>query len=42
MGPDGLATVVHPRQVWSPLDGAYVRHCPTYAIRVRPAHRPAS
>jgi hypothetical protein len=29
--------VVHsPVQTWSPIDGAYVLNCPTYAISVRP------
>ena len=27
-------------QVWSPADGAFVRACPTRAIRVSPQHRP--
>ncbi len=28
-------------QEWSPVDGAFIRHCPTYAITARPA-RPAA
>jgi NTE family protein len=32
---DGRAEVVAPLQVWSPLDGDYVRNCPTYAISAR-------
>ncbi|HTS87922.1 MAG TPA: patatin-like phospholipase family protein [Gemmatimonadales bacterium] len=38
----GLARVRQPVQSWSPLDGAYVRNCPTYAISARlavPARR---
>jgi NTE family protein len=32
----GKAEVVTPVQSWSPIDGAYVLNCPTYAISVRP------
>ena len=32
----GKAEVVTPVQTWSPIDGAYVLNCPTYAISVRP------
>ncbi len=32
----GIATVNHPEQTWSPVDGGFVRHCPTYAIKARP------
>jgi NTE family protein len=35
MAEDGRADVTDPIQIWSPLDGAYVRDCPTYAISVR-------
>lgn len=35
MDADGRATVLEPRQSWSPLDGVYVRNCPTYAISAR-------
>jgi NTE family protein len=38
----GRAKVRQPIQSWSPLDGAYVRNCPTYAISARlavPARR---
>lgn len=35
MDPDGRAKVLEPRQRWSPLDGVYVRNCPTYAISAR-------
>lgn len=35
MDEDGRARVRHPIQSWSPLDGAYVRNCPTYAISAR-------
>jgi NTE family protein len=31
----GKAEVRTPVQSWSPIDGAYVRHCPTYAISAR-------
>ncbi len=31
----GRAAVRQPIQSWSPLDGAYVRNCPTYAISAR-------
>jgi NTE family protein len=44
-GPQGLfvldserkAIVTQPDQEWSPMDGGYIRHCPTYAIIARPA-----
>jgi ferredoxin len=32
---DGKSEVIEPLQWWSPLDGAYVRDCPTWAISVR-------
>ncbi len=32
---DGRARVRQPIQSWSPLDGGYVRNCPTYAISAR-------
>lgn len=32
----GKAEVIAPRQAWSPLDGIYVRNCPTAAISARP------
>lgn len=32
----GKAEVLSPIQTWSPIDGAYVLNCPTYAISVRP------
>lgn len=32
----GKAEVMTPIQTWSPIDGAYVLNCPTYAISVRP------
>jgi NTE family protein len=35
MDEDGRAVVLEPRQSWSPLDGVYVRNCPTYAISAR-------
>jgi len=31
------AVVTQPEQIWSPMDGGYIRHCPTYAIIARPA-----
>ncbi len=37
----GRAVVREPLQSWSPLDGAYVRHCPTYAISARLAPPPS-
>jgi len=45
-GPQGMfvldaerkAVVTQPDQEWSPMDGGYIRHCPTYAIIARPAH----
>jgi NTE family protein len=33
----GKAVVTTPDQVWSPTDGGFIRHCPTYAITARPA-----
>ena len=35
MAEDGRAEVIAPVQIYSPLDGAYVRDCPTYSIIVR-------
>ena len=43
-GPPGLfvldndrkAVVTEPEQEWSPAGGAFIRHCPTYAISARP------
>ncbi len=35
MDEGGRATVRQPIQSWSPLDGAYVRNCPSYAISAR-------
>jgi NTE family protein len=32
----GKAEVMTPIQTWSPIEGAYVLNCPTYAISVRP------
>jgi NTE family protein len=32
----GKAEVLTPIQTWSPIDGAYVLNCPTYAISVSP------
>ncbi len=39
MGPTGKAEVIAPRQTWSPVDGAYVLHCPTDAITAKPLER---
>jgi len=33
------AVVTEPEQEWSPLDGGFIRHCPTYAIIARPAEQ---
>ena len=33
----GKAVVTRPDQEWSPSDGGFIRHCPTYAITARPA-----
>jgi hypothetical protein len=32
----GKAEVTRPDQVWSPIDGDFIRRCPTYAITARP------
>ncbi|HXH63413.1 MAG TPA: patatin-like phospholipase family protein [Gemmatimonadales bacterium] len=34
---EGKAVVTRPDQEWSPADGGFIRHCPTYAISARPA-----
>jgi len=34
---EGKAVVTQPEQEWPPLGGAFIRHCPTYAISARPA-----
>ena len=36
---DRKAVVTQPDQEWSPMDGGYIRHCPTYAIIARPAQQ---
>jgi len=36
----GKAVVTRPDQEWSPIDGEFIRHCPTYAISARPAATP--
>ncbi len=36
----GKAVVTRPDQEWSPIDGEFIRHCPTFAISARPT--PAS
>jgi NTE family protein len=38
----GKAVVTAPEQVWDPVDGAFIRHCPTYAITARPEERRSS
>jgi NTE family protein len=35
LDPGGKAKVIQAVQSWSPIDGAYVRNCPTYAISAR-------
>lgn len=43
LDPAGKANVIQSVQMWSPIDGAYVRNCPTYAISARlaqPAKQP--
>jgi NTE family protein len=35
LGPGRKARVLVPLQEWSPLDGGYVRNCPTFAISAR-------
>lgn len=32
---EGKAVVTHPAQDWMPVDGGFIRHCPTYAIGAR-------
>src|SRR5438309_1918900 len=36
----GKAVVTRPEQEWSPVDGEFIRHCPTYAISARPKATP--
>jgi NTE family protein len=33
---EGKAVVTQAEQVWSPTEGGFIRHCPTYAISARP------
>ena len=33
---DGKAVVTQSEQEWTPVDGGFIRHCPTYAIGARP------
>lgn len=40
MGVSGKAEVVAARRRWSPIDGQYVRHCPTWAISARAPEEP--
>jgi NTE family protein len=40
MGAGGKAEVVAPLRRWSPIDGHYVRHCPTWAISARTVDAP--
>jgi len=37
---EGKAVVTRPDQEWSPIDGEFIRHCPTYAISARPVAEP--
>lgn len=39
---DETGKAVGPEQPyeWSPIDGGFIRHCPTYAITARPVHLP--
>ena len=37
---EGKAVVTRPDQEWSPIDGGFIRHCPTYAISARPVAAP--
>jgi NTE family protein len=39
MAVSGKAEVMTAKQVWSPVDGGYVLHCPTYAISATPIDR---
>jgi len=39
MGPTGKAEVIAPKQIWSPVDGSYTLHCPTFAISAKPSER---
>jgi ferredoxin len=34
---EGKAVVTRAEQEWGPVDGGFIRHCPTYAIGARPA-----
>ena len=38
---DRKAVVTQPDQEWSPADGGFIRHCPTYAISARPVPQAA-
>jgi NTE family protein len=38
MDGEGKAVAAAAAQEWSPNDGGFLRHCPTYAITARPAH----
>jgi NTE family protein len=41
LDPVGKAEVIEEIQTWSPLDGDFVRQCPTYAISARLAESPS-
>lgn len=41
LGPDRKARVLVAQQEWSPVDGGYVRACPTFAIRAQLPEPPA-
>jgi NTE family protein len=37
---DAKAVATNPEQVWTPVGGGFIRHCPTYAISARPVTKP--
>lgn len=41
LGADGKAELLVQKQVWSPVDGGYVQHCPTAAITAISTERPS-
>lgn len=42
MDGEGKAIAREDPCVWSPMDGGFIRHCPTYAITVRPVPEPSA
>ena len=38
---DGKAVVKNPTEIWTPVGGGFIRHCPTYAISARPVKQPS-